>query len=238
MARIIYGSIVTQISGSIGGNTFAMNANGAYMRKRTRPANPNTPNQQAVRSTFGGVSSAWSGLNQEQRETWIEKANLFPYVDSLGQTQTYTGRQLFAKLNNSLAAVGEGLLQVCPDPIQVDGIGFIDLLQEGTSETLTVKAENATLGDGVVPNGTIMIIEATRPMSSGTYRPKNQDFRQIEVVPEGGDISSRLITDSYLSVYPSTNLTVRQNIFVRLTFVSTPTGQRSASVWRGVTFQP
>lgn len=86
----------TQITGSIGGTTYARNRAGYYKRNRTTPINPNTPLQAASRSYMGQAATAWrSLLTQTQRDEWIAYAAATPKLNKLGQTFYWTGAQAF-----------------------------------------------------------------------------------------------------------------------------------------------
>ncbi len=64
-------TVVADPRGSVGGVTFSRNAGGAYMRTRVTPTNPNTPNQQIVRSALAMLSARWVEiLTPTQRTAW------------------------------------------------------------------------------------------------------------------------------------------------------------------------
>lgn len=91
MARILFGGGVAQIRGSIGGTTYSKNANGAYARNRSQPANRNTLAQQGVRNIFGSIARRWKVLTLSQQASFIDLAASYPYVNSVGLSSVYTG---------------------------------------------------------------------------------------------------------------------------------------------------
>ena len=58
MAKIKTSALVADIKGTVGGNVFASNKGGNYVRRYKKPINTNTIAQQEVRSIFGANSGA------------------------------------------------------------------------------------------------------------------------------------------------------------------------------------
>lgn len=107
MALIKLGVAVAAISGSLAGTTFARNRGGAYMRNRTTPLNPNSPRQNFVRTTFAGLSNAWSTeLSQVQRDEWNQYAAQVPVQNRLGEQIFLTGINMYVRANSLLLDTG------------------------------------------------------------------------------------------------------------------------------------
>jgi hypothetical protein len=71
MALVKFGGGITEMRGSIAGNTFSRNRYGAIVRAKTTPVNPNTPGQVAVRATMAVLTDRWSQtLTAAQRTAW------------------------------------------------------------------------------------------------------------------------------------------------------------------------
>lgn len=98
-------------SGSMKGITASHNKGGAYFRGRTIPTNPNTTRQQAVRGVLGALSSAWtSTLTDSQRQAWRDYAANTPTTDSLGNTITLSGQNMYVRANTARQlATAQGL---------------------------------------------------------------------------------------------------------------------------------
>jgi len=100
MALIKLGALVSNISGSIGGTTFARNRGGAYIRNRTVPLNPQSVRQTAVRQLFGQLSNVWSTtLTAAQRTAWETYAANVPLVNALGESRNVSGINMFSRGN-------------------------------------------------------------------------------------------------------------------------------------------
>jgi hypothetical protein len=145
MAKIV--PLHGEMSGSIGDNTFSHNKGGPYVRRRAVPTNPTTTKQTAVRAILATLSSAWSGLTDDQRTAWNLWASINPVVDSLGTSFQLSGHQAYIKLNTRLLQAGTARVDDPP--------------------TGTGPAQFPTLTPTVTAPGTISIVYAPTPMAAG-----------------------------------------------------------------------
>ena len=71
MTLIRFGGGITEMRGSMGGNTFSRNRYGAYMLARTKPINPNSDAQVNVRACMAFLTDRWSNtLTPVERAAW------------------------------------------------------------------------------------------------------------------------------------------------------------------------
>lgn len=100
MAVIVPGSIVSDIRGSVGTETYARNQGGLYVRARTTPADPNTGDQQACRAAIAALSQYWSAtLTDQQRANWRTYAHQHPQADRFGNPHLVNGYTRFIQVN-------------------------------------------------------------------------------------------------------------------------------------------
>jgi len=86
-------------SGSQANTTASKNRAGQYLRNRRSPSQPAGNGRRAfIRGAFGAASQAWSSLAPGVQLAWSAWASSFPYVDSLGQSITLTGHQIFVAI--------------------------------------------------------------------------------------------------------------------------------------------
>lgn len=103
MAQVKFGGGVTEVSGSVGGNTFARNRFGFYIRPRTKPVNPNSSGQSNVREALSFLAELWhSGLTAAQRVAWGTYAAAIAMKNRLGETIYLTGFNHFIRSNAEL----------------------------------------------------------------------------------------------------------------------------------------
>ncbi|MGD8374486.1 MAG: hypothetical protein PVI21_06550 [Candidatus Woesebacteria bacterium] len=107
MAKVKFGSGVSEIRGSIGGTVYARNAGGAYIRNRTSPIHPGSPLQNAAKALFANAVNIWTNtLSYTQRSMWNAYASAVPYTDVFGATRYYSGQQRFVQ--SYIALVNSG----------------------------------------------------------------------------------------------------------------------------------
>jgi hypothetical protein len=225
MARVMFGGGVSAIRGSIAGQTFSKNANGAYIRNRSKPANRNTTAQQEVRNTFGSIARAWKDLTGSQQESFIGLVASYPYVNSVGESSIYTGFQLYQKANSQLMLVGlPPIVEMIP-PVSLPATTSLDAAT--ISIGATVFNLTATFAGSLeVPTGCVAVFEATRSYAGGTYRPKRQDFKQFYVAAEETEIDAINEYAAYSNVFGAPTQP-GSTIFFRVSLVSMLTGQVS-----------
>jgi len=115
MALVKYGGGIVQMSGSIAGTTHARNRFGNYMRARTKPINPNTAGQQAVRAALTYLTERWSQtLTIAQRAAWNLYGTNVAMKNKLGETVYLTGFNHYIRSNSLLARFGGTCIDAGP----------------------------------------------------------------------------------------------------------------------------
>lgn len=120
MSLIKFGGGVIQMSGSIAGNTFARNRFGNYVRARTKPVNPNSDKQAAVRAALSYLAEYWSStLTAEQRTAWATYAAAVAMKNRLGEVVYLTGFNHFIRSNTELKRLGLTLVADGPTELSL-----------------------------------------------------------------------------------------------------------------------
>ena len=100
MALVRFGAGIVAMSGSIAGNVHARNRSGNYVRARTKPLNPNTARQVAVRSAVTFLAARWSEtLTDVQRTAWGLYADSVAMKNKLGETIFLSGFNHYLRSN-------------------------------------------------------------------------------------------------------------------------------------------
>ena len=68
MARVKFGSLVTEISGSIGGSTFQRNSFGNTLRNKPNPIRSRTAAQLSIRQYMKQAHAGWTALTAAERQ--------------------------------------------------------------------------------------------------------------------------------------------------------------------------
>lgn len=96
----IKSALITEASGSLGGITASHNRGGLYLRARVVPVNPNTPEQQAIRSFVAQLSNLWvNTLTDFLRASWDFYAQNVPLPDRLGEPRNVGGLAMYIRSN-------------------------------------------------------------------------------------------------------------------------------------------
>ena len=106
MARILLGSIITSIAGSIGGTTFRRSANGLVMQNKQQVQKRSARNSNSRISQIASIIKLWNGFDGATVTAWNNAAMLYEFKNKFGQPVYYTGRQLFIKCNTTSMLFG------------------------------------------------------------------------------------------------------------------------------------
>lgn len=100
MAVIQTGSIVSDIRGSVGSETYSRGQGGAYVRARAGPGGEPNANQLEITAAMTDLSQAWSDtLTEQQREDWQTYAKQFPKPNRWGRRTLKNGYNRFIGVN-------------------------------------------------------------------------------------------------------------------------------------------
>ena len=91
--------IGAEMSGKMGGIVASHNTYGSFFRRLVTPVNPKTAGQEAQRSAFRAVSTAWQAVITANKELWAAFAAANPVLTKKGDTVALTPSAMFIKLN-------------------------------------------------------------------------------------------------------------------------------------------
>lgn len=140
-------TVIADPRGSVGGMTFSRNAGGAYMRARVTPTNPNTPNQQIVRSAMSTLSARWvETLTEVQRIAWAAYAENVLLPNKHGDMINVGAIGMYIRSNVPRVQVGVGDLPIVDDAPTIFDLGEVGPLGI-TSITASSSIANITFTD-------------------------------------------------------------------------------------------
>lgn len=163
MALIKWGMMVVDGRGKLGGHVLTKSRNGASVRTKVTPTNPQTSYQQANRATFGQLSSNWTSLSEAERQSWNEAVQEWQKTNIFGDLKSPAGRDLYISLNRNILQAGGTEIDVPPikEGLQPNAISSIDF--DDVEEDITIA-----LAETLKPNEK-MLMYFTKPMSPGRY---------------------------------------------------------------------
>lgn len=99
MARVTYGSGVTELAGSIGGVTYQKNTSGNIARLRPKPVVNPTALQAKYHTNMSFLVSYWPTLSQANKDQWDAFAIAHDHTTPWGEIKTLSGYQWFMSVN-------------------------------------------------------------------------------------------------------------------------------------------
>lgn len=204
MALVKFGGGITQMAGSIGGTTYARNRYGNYSRARTKPVNPNTARQVAVRGYMSTLTTRWSNtLTAPQRTAWDLYAANVVMTNRLGETMHLSGYNHYIRSNMWRLDLGQAVVDAGPVVFELPAADG-SIVVSGSEGTQLVTL---TFDDGLdwcsEDDAGLMILEgapqnAQRNFFGGPYRGRSAkmgntaaptvsplDYTAIHVISEG-----------------------------------------------------
>lgn len=212
MAKFSPGVVIGMIRGKVGGGVFTKAKNGATLRLRVRPANPNTASQSAARAALTDASRAFRDLSSGNLQDWRD------YAASITKSDGITGSTYHPSAISVFVALATKFLQVDPEgtiPTSPPSAPF-----SGDDITLTAAggADQITF-TGSADNGAGITTEVLlQKLASANAQPKPQAYKSYGFtnVPDGTpEVVTGLSEGSYSPAYR---------------FVETATGQQSGLV--------
>lgn len=219
---------ITNLSGKAGGSIFSHNQGGSYVKNFAVPANPQTADQQGVRSLFGGLSSAWRGLTKAERDSWKAASASFPYKNAFGDVTHLSGFGLHQSLNRNLQVVGSATIGNAPTPQGVDAVASLSLV--ATSDDVTFTGE-FTVSGTVEANATATTayaVYASPMISAGISNAKNR-LRLIGVLDSTAFVAGEDMISAYTAKFGATQAAAKA--IINVVAINTTTGERGAAFY-------
>ncbi len=112
MAVIQYGSIVTEIKGSLGGHTFKSQRGSFVIMQKSNGYSRSKQLSNRALGYAAYIFQRWSKLSESDKEAWNNEASSILFPDKYGNQVHISGRELFTKLQLQL-----GINYYYPRPI-------------------------------------------------------------------------------------------------------------------------
>jgi len=101
MARVTYGSGITELAGSIGGVTYQKNASGNIAKLRSNPIVNPTPLQAGYQRQMAMLVAFWPTLSQANKDAWNDLAAAHLHTTPWGESKKLSGYQWFLSCNTT-----------------------------------------------------------------------------------------------------------------------------------------
>lgn len=212
-----WGALLVDGRGKVGGHVLTKNRQGAAMRTKVTPANPQTNAQVNQRNSLSAFSQAWRDLTAAQRLAWESAAQDVNRQNIFGDSYNPTGKNLYTLTNINLALAGQGAIDDPPAPEAAANLTALAFASN------TNAAQTISFAPTPVPADNTLIVEGTRPLSAGVTVPGKQ-FRKFTSAAAAA--TSPLNSFAAYQTKFGTPVTGKK-IFIRAYFINNNSGQRS-----------
>lgn len=212
-----WGALLVDGRGKVGGHVLTKNRQGAAMRTKVTPSNPQSNAQVAQRNMLSSYSQGWRGLSAAERAAWESAAQDVNRQNIFGDSYSPTGKNLYTLVNINIQMAGGTPVT---SPPAFEAATPITSLAFGSN---TSAAQTVTFAPTPVPADHILIIEGTRPLSAGVTSP-GAAFRKFTSVAAAGTSPANTFT-AYQTKF-GTPVTGKK-IFLRAYTINLNSGERS-----------
>jgi photosystem II stability/assembly factor-like uncharacterized protein len=213
--KVVFGSIVTDGSGKLGGQVITKNHYGKFQKTKVTPANPKTSRQLAVRANFKAVQTAWETLSETNRLLWNNCVSDYPQKDRFGDIHILSGYGLFMKCNVSRLNISQLVLESPPVKFSFPNWSVVGV------SAFAITGKVWLFMSPTIPAGNRLELFATSSVSPG-INYMHWHFKQIGFIMPGQsypvDISSM-----YSAIYP-TGLTTLKKVFFKARMINDASG--------------
>lgn len=144
--------------------TFSRNAGGMYVRGRSVPVNPSSPQQQAVRNALNALSQRWiSTLTQVQRDAWAVYAANTPITDTLGEARPISANAMYNRCNVARLQAGAAVVDAAPTVYDLGGFTAPVITVTASTDLASVAFTNTDAW--ATAAGGYLLLYASRPQN-------------------------------------------------------------------------
>lgn len=232
MAKFQGGVLVGEIRNSLGDQTFARNAHGAYTRYRVTPDTTATIRRDLTQLIWAEVAGRWNlNVTDSQRNAWHAWAQLCCDSKSPIGPKALNGRNAFTRINQRLGLYGATYLDEPPWEQGVQQLESLSANSDADAQSLTLSFSPSPL-----PSNHPMMIMATPNLNPGRMFAADQMLFLQYLDP--GATSPQRIDPAWLArlwptIVPHTpalqTIEAGKKIFIRARLLNTANGAYSVN---------
>jgi hypothetical protein len=136
--KTLFGAIVVDGRGKLGGHVASKNRHGSYFRTKVSPSQPASVYSGNVRGRLSTISMAWRGLTEATRILWNNAVGDFKKTDVFGAIHNPSGFNLYQMLNNNALNVGASAITLPPVPLTVPGFTAFSAVCDNSDGSVTL----------------------------------------------------------------------------------------------------
>lgn len=181
---LLKSAIVSSGSGSVGGFTLSHNKGGMYLRSRAIPTNPNSTQQQTIRTAVANLTSRWNNiLTEGERVGWDLYAANVPLLNPLGDPLNVTGLNMYIRSNVARYQTSAVYRDIAPTTYNLGEFTQPVITAEAAGDTASVTFDNTD--EWANEDDSAMVIYASRPQNASINYFKGP-YRYMDIVEGDG----------------------------------------------------
>lgn len=189
------GAIITDVRGSIGGQTYSKNRYGKFVCNKYSPTNMRTAAQQLNRRLLAQSVYSWRNLSEHERLSWNSAAMYLKGYNCFGDSFSYTAYQCYIKCNTIYLYLHGDSLTSCPAIFRPSPLKTF-------SFTINLESQLFMFDYSLFSDSdTAIMLYATKPLAQGR-KPKKSDYRRFFVNFDSSLLDSD-VTNAYVSYFGS-----------------------------------
>lgn len=165
----LFRPILGELNGSLANNVFAKTKGGLIVKRRAQPTNPQTQQQQLVRSYLQTMADRWNSVLTEQgRADWRAWASQQTHVNRLGESVTWSGQQEYVALGARNLRIGAPISDTIPDLPAPPPLKTITVSADAASGDIATVFTDSPVGatDKIVAYGVLNHSPGRMPLRS------------------------------------------------------------------------
>jgi hypothetical protein len=226
MARATYsGSVITKLTGSIGGSTFQVNHAGDIVRNRPTAKRSKKTTFTLSMGKFKARTIEWNSLSNADRNTWIAFAAAHDHINYYSETKKVIAFNWYMTCNNNLESIGQPVISTAPAYTMPAVPPLFTLYMDGSGVYLVPPAPYALGNDA-------LYIFTTRQVKSN-YLKQRKRFRYTAKQTAGNVNTIDLTSDweiAHNTTYPAPGSDFGFNIVAMAIHIEKTAGLASIGV--------
>ena len=170
MARVQYGTIVTEVKGKVQGQVFQGGNIGFVLRNKGYTKGLSTFRRSTANSFMVYAATQWKTLNDAQRQSWIDQAPYWPFYNKFGAPYVGSGFQVFMAYNTYKVQFGDTEVTPSAPAVVTPPKPGVKVVTYSIGSGLVLSWDNETDVD------TWIDIFASAPVSQG----KNDNYPRLK----------------------------------------------------------
>lgn len=219
MAKIILGSMITNMAGSIGGTTFKRSPSGIIMMNKNAGGSKSSRLKNNYVIKLGSIFRRWTYLDESTKNAWNAYALTMTFPDKFGNPKYLSGRELFIKCNSNLAMFNATITLPNDYSSFIPDFDIEEVFISISSEQLEVLV-NCLAWEGNIR----MYVEKIPFANCALTKPKSKVFYSQDFSSGSGGLNANL-WNQFLEKFPH----VRENEVYRFFFIASSYNGLSSS---------